>query len=51
MRPWIVDFSHSLVEGILDLIDAFALVRPRTYLIVALVVAAVTLFAALGPHV
>ncbi len=49
MRSRTADAAASLVEALLDLLDAFLAVRPRTYLATALIVAAAICFAAWGP--
>lgn len=50
MKAWTADLVASIVEGVLDLIDGFARVQPRIYVATTLVVLAVTLFTAAGPH-
>lgn len=45
------DLVKSLVEGFLDLLDAFARVKATTYLATAIVILLVTIFAAVGPHI
>lgn len=42
--------AHSLVEAILDLVDAVWAIPAKIYLMVSLLVLAVILFAAIGPH-
>lgn len=49
MRSRTADAATALVEGLLDLLDAFLAVRPRTYLATALIVSAAICFAAWGP--
>lgn len=41
MRSWAADAVASFVEALLDLVDAFAAVRPRVYVVTALLVLAV----------
>lgn len=49
MRAWTTDALVSLFEGLLDLADAFLCLRARFYFTTALIVIAVTCFAAWGP--
>lgn len=49
MRSWATDAAVSVVEAAIELLDGFTAIRPRTYLVTALVVAAITCFAAWGP--
>ena len=50
MRSRTADAATALVEGLLDLLDAFLAVPARVYLLVSLVVVVVIVFAAVGPH-
>ena len=49
MKSRAADAAAAAVEGLLDLVDAFLRVPPRTYLAVALAVVAAVCFAAWGP--
>lgn len=51
MKSWTVDLAHAVFEAILDLLDGFASVRPRVYLVTAVIVFLVTMFAAFGPRI
>lgn len=51
MSSWVIDLFKSIVEGILDIIDAFGRVSAATYLKTAIVILVVTLIAAFGPTV
>lgn len=50
MKSRVTDAAHSVVEALLDLADAVWAVPARVYLLVSLLVLAVTLFAAVGPR-
>ena len=50
MRSRVRDAGHALVEALLDLADAVWAVPVRVYLLVSLLVVAVSLFALVGPQ-
>ena len=50
MTGLMVDVFRAIVEAIRDLFDAVARVPARAFVYTALIVIAVTMFSAIGPH-
>ena len=49
MLDALTDITKSIAEAVLDMVDAFARLKLRTYIITAIVILVVNVFAIWGP--